>query len=426
MRRFYLKILAAVFFSTAVAVAQPAGQTELDGLIKEALANNPELKAMREQAEAFKQRVPQAKSLDSPQMTIEFSQASLAYFPDPIRDQKEIDYGLLQMIPYPGKLYASGNSARRAAEMAEQDLRAKELEVIAELKKAYYELYFVQREKAINFETQKLMTQFVAITRRQYEVGKANQSDVLKAEVSLAELIKAALNLEKDKVEKEAALQRILGRSETREFGWIKDIESDLPDYNFGQMMPVVRENNPELKAQTLNTEMNRAELSLAKNSFGPDLMAKGTYKAMQGYSDDVWDLMLGVSVPVAPWSYQKYSSRLKESRFSLNQSENEYAAKENALAADLKNILAQIQATGQLKDLYNKDWIPRLVQTMESVLAAYQTGKVDVLMVLDTYRTLLMARNDYEMTVRDYMSAQADLEKITGQSVAQLKDKIK
>ena len=191
-------------------------------------------------------------------------------------------------------------------------------------------------------------------------------------------------------------------------------------------MMPIVRENNPELKAQMKNTEMNRAELSLSKNSFGPDLMAKGTYKAMQGYSDDVWDLMLGVSVPVAPWSYQKYASRLKESRFSLNKSENEFAAKENALAADLKNILAQIQATGRLKDLYNKDWIPRLVQTMESVLAAYQTGKVDVLMVLDTYRTFLMARNDYEMTVRDYMSAQADLEKITGQSVAQLKDRVK
>ena len=62
----------------------------------------------------------------------------------------------------------------------------------------------------------------------------------------------------------------------------------------------------------------------------------------------------------------------------------------------------------------------------MDSVLAAYQTGKVDVLMVLDTYRTFLMARDDYEMSIRDYMSAQADLEKITGQSVAQLKDKIK
>jgi outer membrane protein, heavy metal efflux system len=294
------------------------------------------------------------------------------------------------------------------------------------LKKAYYELYFVQRERAINFEIQKLMNQFVAVTRRQYEVGKANQSDVLKAEVSLAELIKSALNLEKDKVEKEAALQRILGRSEMKEFGWIKDIDSDLPDYTFEQIMPVVRENNPELKAQTLNTELNRAELSLAKNSFGPDLMAKGTYKAMQGYTDDVWDLMLGVSVPVAPWSYQKYASLVKESRFSLSQSENEYAAKENALAADLKNILAQIQATGKLEDLYSKDWIPRLVQTMESVLSAYQTGKVDVLTVLDTYRTFLMARNDYEMSVRDYMSAQADLEKITGQSVEALKEKIK
>jgi len=426
MRRYYLKILAAVFFASAVAVAQPTGQAELEGLIKEALANNPELKAMRDQAEAQKQRIPQAKSLDSPQLTLEFSQASLAYFPDPVRDQKEIDYGILQMIPYPGKLYASGNSAKRASEMAGQELRAKELEVIAELKKAYYELYFVQREKAINFETQKLMMQFVAITRRQYEVGKANQSDVLKAEVSFAELIKAALSLEKDKVEKEAALQRILGRSETREFGWIKDIESELPDYKFEQIMPIVRENNPELKAQTLNTEMNRAELSLAKNNFGPDLMAKGTYKAMQGYSDDVWDLMLGVSVPVAPWSYRKYASRLKESRFSLNRSENEYAARENALAADLKNILARIQAAGKLKDLYEKDWIPRLVQTMESVLSAYQTGKVDVLMVLDTYRTFLMARNDCEMSIRDYMSAQADLEKITGQSVEALKEKIK
>ena len=426
MPRLHAVMVMSVFLICGPAFADPSGQNDLDALVREALANNPELKAVRSQAEAAKQRIVQAKTLDSPQLTVEFSQSPLAYFPDPIKDQKEIDYGILQMIPYPGKLYAGGQSAKFSAEMAEQEYRAKALEITAELKKAYYDLYFVQRERAINFETQKLMGRFVAITRRQYEVGKASQADVLKAEVSLAELIKAALNLEKDKVAKEAALQRLLGRSETREFGWINNIETDLPEFSFEQMMPMVRENNPALKIQKSGIEMSRAELALARNSFGPDLMAKGTYKAMQGNSDDVWDLMLGVSVPASPWSFQKYAARLKENRFNLGKAESDYAARENALAADLKNILAQIQAAGRLKDLYNKDWVPRLVQTMESVLAAYQTGKVDVLMVLDTYRTFLMARDDYEMTVRDYMSAQADLEKITGESVAELKDKIK
>jgi outer membrane protein, heavy metal efflux system len=419
-------VLVLLFFGSAAAMAQTAARDDLEGLIKEALANNPELKALRARADAQKQRIAQMRSLDSPQLTVEFSQADLAYFPDPVRGQKEIDYGLLQMVPYPGKLYAAGNSARRSADMAESDYKALQLSIIAQLKKAWYNLYFIQHEKSINFETRKLMQQFVAITRRQYELGKASQSDVLKAEVELAVLIKAGLGLDRDQAGSEASLNRILGRTSAKEFGWIGDIGFEFPEFSFDQVMPVVRELNPELKSRDLNVGVSRAELSLAQNGFGPDLMAKGTYKAMQGYTDDVWDLMLGLSVPVSPWSFQKYSSRVKETRFLLGQSESEYAQKENQLAEQLTGILAELRASGLLRDLYMKDWIPRLKQTLESVLSNYQTGKVDVLTVIDTYRTLLEARVDYEMSVRDYMSSLADLEQVSASSAEELKARIK
>jgi len=426
MGRISIIFLAAFFlFPPIPGLGQEAAGNDLDRLIAEAVKNNPELKAKREQAEAMKVRIKGSVALDAPQLGMEFYQTPIASFPNPLDDQMEIDYFIEQMFPLPGKLYAMKNSAKSSSEMADQEYRSAERELIMELKMAYYELYLIQRKIAINAENQKLVKSFVEIARKQYEVGMGNQADFLRAETELANLVKDGVKLEQDQAIAEAELKRILGRSNDLEFSAIPNIESEAPDITFERAKAIAKENNPELKMQEYNMAMSRAELAYSRSDYLPDLMVRGMYKDMQDTPDDFWALMIGVTLPAAPWSNPAYSSRLKGNELDLKRSEAQYQSAENMVNSDLKQALAKINGNKKLIAHYRSTLIPQAEQTLNSTISAYRTGKTEFLMVIDAYRMLQMAREDCEMVLMEYMSGQAELENVVGLSIEEIKQKL-
>ncbi|HEY4613316.1 MAG TPA: TolC family protein, partial [Bacteroidota bacterium] len=150
---------------------------KLEEFIAEALQNNPQLRAARNQTAAARTRVNQVTSWDAPQVGVELFQTPIQSFPNPLKNGMETDYFIQQMFPFPGKLSAMGKAAESNADMFNQGYKALERKVVKELKSAYYELYLVQRKIQINAENQDLMRRFVEIAQKQYEVGMGKQPD---------------------------------------------------------------------------------------------------------------------------------------------------------------------------------------------------------------------------------------------------------
>ncbi len=69
-----------------------------------------------------------------------------------------------------------------------------ELEVIQNVKKAYYELYFVEQSSRITTDERKSLEQFVDLDETKFRTGKASEQDVLRAQLEVsavdAELIR--------------------------------------------------------------------------------------------------------------------------------------------------------------------------------------------------------------------------------------------
>jgi outer membrane protein TolC len=425
MRRGFMKIFtfaSALIFSVTV-LGQESAKDDLNSLVIEALANNPELAAMRSSWAAAQFKVAESAAIDPPLAGVEFYQVPTKNFPS-LKDNQETDYFVSQMIPFPGKLYENKKSAKNSALMSFHDYSAAIRRVVADLKTAYYGLYFVQQKAVVNRENQKLLENFAQIARRQYEVGIANQADFLRAETELASLRKEGLAIEQERIAAEARLNQLLGRSGEKSFGEIKEIESDLPDWTFEQLMPIARENNHELSSRKLGVEMSRIELAYARQDLAPDFMLKGTYKDME-MSQDYWALMVGVTLPVAPWSGTKYFSRVRQSELMITKAEREYDNQENMVAADLRTTLAKISTGKRQLELYRNDLVPQAEQTLRSTISAYSTGKTEFLMVIDAYKMAQMAKIDYAMTRMNYMSSQAELEEIVGLSAEDIKAKV-
>jgi len=410
------------FFDILKAQAQ---NTYLDTLITEALQNNPQLKAAQNQFLSSQKKIKQVTAWDAPQVGIEFFQLPIQSFPNPFKNNMETDYFIQQMIPFPGKLKAMGLSATYNSNMYEEQFNALKNKIIRELKSAYYELYLVQRKIEINKENQELLKQFIEIAKKQYEVGMGKQVDIIRAQTELSSLINDEVNLYKEKRDVETMLNTILNRPPYQPFKEIDSIYEVIPEFNYQQLLPIALSYRPELKGMKFNIEMSKSELKASELEFYPDFMVRVMYKNMTDTKNDFWSAMVGVNVPIAFWSKDKYSGKVEENQLNIKTAEEQFNSMKNMISYEVQNAIVKLETNRNLYNLNKNTVIPQAEQTLQSTLAAYKTGKTEFLMLIDAYRMLFMAKLDFYMSEMNLMLAKAQLEQAVGLSINQIVENI-
>src|ERR1035437_1533921 len=418
-------ILLLFLFMPVSNYSQTASGNSLNDLIKEALQNNPQLKAAKDQTLAENTKVNQVTAWDPPQVGISFFQTPIKSL-NPIKDGMETDYFVQQTFPFPGKLGNMGEAASNNAQMYREQYSALEKKIIKDLKSSYYELYFVEKKIEINRDNQTLLNQLNDITLKQYEVGTGNQADVLRAQTELSTLINNGINLIKEKRNIETMINIILSRPVDSSFPDIKEILDTIPDWTYTMLADLAYSNRPELKAMHFNVEMNKSELKASKFEYYPDLMVQLMYKNMANTTNDYWSAMIGVNIPIAFWSKDKFTGKVQENEINISTAQNQLSAMKNMVSGDVQNALIKIESTKNTMDLYKSTVISQAEQTLQSTLAAYQTGKTEFLMFIDAYKMVLMSKLDYYMAEMNYMQSQAMLEQAVGLNVNQIKERIK
>ncbi|MFA3783412.1 TolC family protein [Melioribacteraceae bacterium 4301-Me] len=400
-------------------------KTYLDSLITEALQNNPQLKAAKNQYLSSEKKIKQVTAWDAPQVGIEFFQLPIQSFPNPLKNNMETDYFVQQMIPFPGKLNAMGLSATYNANMYEEQFNALKNKIIRDLKSAYYELYLVQRKIEINKENQELLRQFIEIASEQYKVGMGKQPDIIRAQTELSSLINDEVNLYKEKRDVETMLNTILNRPPYQPFKEIDSIYEDIPEFKYQQLLPVALSYRPELKGMKFNIEMYKSELKASELEFYPDIMVRVMYKNMTDTKNDFWSAMVGVNVPIAFWSKDKYSGKVEENQLNIKTAEEQFNSMKNMISYEVQNAIVKLETNRNLYNLNKNTVIPQAEQTLQSTLAAYKTGKTEFLMLIDAYRMLFMAKLDFYMSEMNLMLAKAQLEQAVGLSINEIVENI-
>lgn len=400
-------------------------KTYLDTLITEALQNNPQLKAAQNQFLSTQKKIKQVTAWHAPQVGVEFFQLPIQSFPNLFKGNMEMDYFVQQMIPFPGKLKAMGLSATYNSNMYEEQFNALKNKIIRDLKSAYYELYLVQRKIEINKENQELLRQFIEIASEQYKVGMGKQPDIIRAQTELSSLINEEVNLYKEKRDVETMLNTILNRPPYQPFKEIDSIYEAVPEFKYQQLLPVALSYRPELKGMKSNIEMYKSELKASELEFYPDIMVRVMYKNMTDTQNDFWSAMVGVNVPIAFWSKDKYSGKVEENQLNIKTAEEQFNSMKNMISYEVQNAIVKLETNRNLYNLNKNTVIPQAEQTLQSTLAAYKTGKTEFLMLIDAYRMLFMAKLDFYMSEMNLMLAKAQLEQAVGLSINEIVENI-
>jgi outer membrane protein TolC len=421
MLRFIIFLMLTIFIRTSVH-SQSGVTLDLDALIQEAIGHNPQLHSAHNQTAAAKAGIQQVTSLDAPQIGVEFYQMPISSFP--LKNNMETDYFVQQMFPWPGKLSMKGKSAENFAGMKEQESQELNNKIIRDLKAVYYELYLIYKKIEINEENKRNMRKIIDIALKQYEVGNGTQSEILRSQTELTKLVNEAIELEKNRRIMESMINTLIGRPANERLEGVPEITVRNVRLDFDRLMALADEKRPELKAMEYNIKMYRSEYDLTKRELYPDIMVRGMYKNMSE-TKDYWSLMVGVDVPIAFWSKKKYRNKIYEFEHHVNHAQMEYKDKRNMIGNEIQNALVTLESSLKQAEEIKTNLIPQAEASLNAALAAYQAGKTSFVMVLDSYRMLLMAKLDYAMNIMNAAVSESRLEQAVGLSMEKIKERL-
>jgi outer membrane protein TolC len=391
---------------------QPAALPRLQELIEEALENNPEIKAMQRRFDMMRARIPQAKSLDEPMLSIGYM-GNLTPFTlqtdDPSSGRM---ISISQDLPFPGKRSLRGKVASSEADSQWWAFEQTRRNVVAEVKDAYFDLYYLTKALGVVTKTRVLLEQFTKVAEVRYSVGKGIQQDVLKAQVEFSKLLEQQTMLEQRKSIAETRLNSLLYREPESPLGTPDELKPrDFP-YSLAQLNEMAIASYPELKAQRRKLEGIQYAIQLAKKEFYPDFSVGFTY-VNRPAMPEMYGITVGIKIPVFYAQKQRPALTEATARF-----EAEKRSLENTTTVLMFKIrdkyLAQTTAK-RLASLYSTTIVPQSSLSLESAIAGYEVGKVDFLTLLDNLVTLLNYELSYYEQLSNEEKAVAALEPLVG-----------
>ena len=389
----------------------PHDRLMLPELIQGVLARNPELVAARKQWEAATNRITQARSLDDPILSIQ-----LWNVPQPFKATQADNtiFGLSQNLPFPGKLGLKGEVASRSADMTEQAVHAKERELVARLKQAYYDLFLMQKTIQIHHEQVELLRQFFEIANTKFRAGKGSQADVLKAQVELSLLQQQLPVLEQRRKTAGAMLNTLLDRDPSLPLGLAQE-PSPLPiDQPLDDLHRLALNDRPELKAAELDVQRSEQSRALAQRQYYPDFNV--AFQRFQNYqANDGFGAYVAMSIPFAFWTKPKYDAGVQEAAAAVSVAQAQQHTLENLTRFQVDDLLAKLRATDQVATLYRTTILPQAEQSLESARVGYRVGKGSFLDLIDAQRTWRGFQQEYFKAIVDRQHRLAELEQVVG-----------
>lgn len=395
--------------SPSAAESEPETRLVLSGLVEEALRNNPEILAMRQSWEAAKEEVPQARSLEDPQLTIT-QWAIPSNFN--IGDSDETWYGIGQSFPFPGKRSLRGQVAAMESKAAEQGYLAKIQETTARVKSAYYQLFLVQESIDLHLEHQALLEEFIRIANQKYAVGQISQQDLLKAQVELSKLHNSLLVLEQEGLSARAEINSLLNRPPEMVLGRVEKLDYRTLSLTLEELTRQALAKRPELNAAAYRAEKSERAKALANKNYLPDFMVEVMYWDVHG-GPNKWMTVGKVNLP---WIFKgKYDARVRQAAAEEAQARANRSAVRNQTLFELRDHFTRVKTAEQLVGVYQDGVLPQAEQSLAAARIAYQAGKAGFLDLIDSERTLLDLQLEAVGALVHFWQSVAKLERSLG-----------
>ncbi|MEX2111186.1 MAG: TolC family protein [Gemmatimonadaceae bacterium] len=427
-----------------------AGETgELAELLRLATSANPSISAARSRVAAARARVGPAAAWPDPMLMAGIENLPLGSMksapshlaepsvPGDAMTMKMI--GVEQTIPFPGKPSLRRRIAEREVDAALAVVEMSVLEIIRDVKRSYFELAYIDQALGIVNRSQAVLGDIVRVAEVQYASGASGQQDVLKARVEAARLGEIASALFEQRRAAVAELNALLDRTSAtpidakipdriteaaidRDPTTIRFVTQTLGSRTANSPFPSLEalqdaavRGNYAIKEREAMIAAQSARVELARKASRPDI----DFSLQYGQRDQRPDMISAVvSIPLPVHKRSRQDQELAEARSELAAMQSDLRATANKVRSEVARMVSDLERNRTQLALYTKAILPQGQAAVTSSLASYQSGKADLLAVLDNQSTLFAYETAYYRALTDFARTLADLEQIVGGEV--------
>lgn len=406
----FLRTFPGVLALLVLSFAQPAAADPppLDAFVREVLSRSPSLHADRLRQDSLRTESTAEGLWPDPTASVMVDRVPAMQG----GEAAMIRYGLQQMLPWPGKLGLMRAGAEWRAKGAAANVEVRRLDLTVEAKRGWLMLLLNAQKRQINRASYDLLTSIARAAGARYAAGTGGHHELVRAEVERNSVDVEKVALEGERVSVVAMLNALRN---TRVDEAIQDPEpfdtparalvlSDLADRALRQ--------RPELRQMETMRRETRAMADLARRERYPDLMVGAWYNQMLGEPDS-GGAMLGVTLPVV--GVKRQNRRASAFDVRADSVAQDIEAMRAMIRFEIADAVRKIQTADRSLEFLREVALPKAKENIEVSLAAYSTGGVDMVGLLESRRALQAAELAISQAQVDRETAWAELDRALG-----------
>ena len=305
-------LLLPGFFVMQIAPAgaqtTPSGQTKitLEQLEQMALANNPTLAQASAEIRAAQGRKRQAGLYPNP--TIGYTGEQIATGPS--RRGGEQGFFVRQDVVLGGKLRLSRKVFAQEEAQAQQEAEEQRIRVFNAVRLGYFQALTAQQMVELRQKLAQLAGNAVETSKQLYNVGQADQPDLLEAEVEAQQAQLNLITAQQNQQRAWRALAAVVGKPELPLAALAGSLEEGLPEINSEQAIHALLHDSPAIKIAEAGVKRAEYAFARARREPIPDLQLRGGLQqnrelseltgrpvGLQGFAE------VGVQIPLFNWN---------------------------------------------------------------------------------------------------------------------------
>jgi outer membrane protein TolC len=415
-----LSLALALLLACCTVVATEAHPgASVESLLAYAQEHNPELAAMRYEAQAAQERIDPASALPDPRFRATLQDITRMGEQNPTllpgRAGKTA-YLWMQELPWFGKRDLKRAIAENDAQGAQGRAAGTWVELSSRIKTTHAQLYLVQRSEQLLQENLSLMAQLEKVALSRYAGGLSAQQDVIRAQVEQGSMSAEQISLGMEHHHLHARMNALLARPGDAPLAPPIALRP-LPaaaQLNWTLLRERVQAKNPQLFTQNALLRSAEKNRELVQRNRYPDVTF-GVSPIQYGTALKEWELMVEFNIPLQQGTR---AAQEREAQAMLGAAQERQQAAANQVFAELTQALSALETASRTEALTGTRLLPQAELTLQSALAAYENGKVDFATLLDAQKQIRQMRLAQLKAQVEARMQTAELERILGEDL--------
>lgn len=395
---------------------------QLSAAVEEALASNGRLAGDVTRAAALLHLPSQVGTLPDPMVSFRVANLPADTFRTGQINMTNLQVGVTQSIPFPGKLASRRKAAESDAGTAGHRADETRLVLVRDVVRSWWRVFYLDRALEVVAANQELLRQFIKSARTKYAVGQGLQQDVLLGELELSRLIDQEISLHGVSEAEEARLRALLNRPADTYLILPGEAIIQLPRIGSADdYFETARIERPLLQSFATMIHAADARQTLAERDFYPDLNLNIAYGFRSGHPDSLGgrqrpDLVsAGISFTIPVFLERRQRQALRQRSGELLATKYAEQDTKSAVYSEISTAISAYQTARQRSEFIEDGIVPQARLTLDSMRAGYLVGQVDFLNLIRAQITLQNFELEYWKVVTDAQRSLASLAAASG-----------